>query len=97
MNLFFHGEISSMKPKIDLFEGRLTIIRPFAYLEKKDIQNFYSKFNFPKADYQCPYAGQSKRAVVKQTIAQLKKEFPPIKTNIFRALQKRKIREDYLP
>ena len=97
MNLFFHGEISSMRPKIELFKGKLSIIRPFCYLDKKDIQDFCSKFNFPKDNYQCPYASDSRRAVIKETILRLRKEFPHIRTNIFRALQRRKIKVDYLP
>jgi len=97
MNLFFRGEVSSMMPKIELFKGRLAIIRPFAYLEKNDITNFYSKFNFPRAGYQCPYAGNSKRALIKESITRLKKGFPHIKKNIFRALQRQKVKLDYLP
>jgi len=82
---------------IELFKGRLAIIRPFAYLEKNDITNFYSKFNFPRAGYQCPYAGNSKRALIKESITRLKKGFPHIKKNIFRALQRQKVKLDYLP
>ena len=97
MNLFFHGEVSSMKPKIELFGGGLTIIRPFAYLEKAQIERFHSQLGLVDTGHQCPYALDTKRAVVKKTISQLEKEFPHIKKNIFRSLQKRKIKEDYLP
>ena len=97
MNLFFHGEISSMKPKMELFGGDLTIIRPFAYLEKVQLERFHSKLGLADTQHSCPYALDTKRAFIKETIRQLQKEFPHIKKNIFRSLQRRKIREDYLP
>lgn len=96
MNLFFHGEISSMKPKIELFGGELSIIRPFCYLEKKELEKFYSQFNFPPLNHSCPYADDSKRAKVKSILSFFKKEFPQIKVNIFRALRREKIKKDYL-
>jgi len=97
MNLFFHGEISSMKPRIELFGGEISIIRPFCYLEKKEIEKFYSQFDFPLIKHSCPYAQGSKRALIKDIVSCLKKEFPQIKVNIFRALRREKIKRDYLP
>ncbi|MBU2258325.1 MAG: tRNA 2-thiocytidine(32) synthetase TtcA, partial [Candidatus Omnitrophica bacterium] len=32
MNMFFQGEISAMSPKQVLFDGKITIIRPLAYV-----------------------------------------------------------------
>ncbi|RKY28418.1 MAG: tRNA 2-thiocytidine(32) synthetase TtcA [Candidatus Omnitrophota bacterium] len=96
MNLFFHGEVSSMKPVIELFGGELSIIRPFCYLEKREIEKFYSQFAFPPLIHNCPYAQDSRRLLIKNTISLLKKEFPHIKVNIFRALRKEKIKKDYL-
>ena len=97
MNLFFRGEISSMRPKVDLFGGKLSIIRPFAYLEKKALEDFASKIGLPDTKHSCPYARDSKREVIKEAIRKLDNQFPNIKTNIFRSLQRRNIKEDYLP
>jgi tRNA 2-thiocytidine biosynthesis protein TtcA len=97
MNMCFHGEISTMKPKIDLFDGRLTIIRPLCYVPKKTIANFASKLNLPVTGYECPFGKQSKRKTMKDIIAQLEEINPAvnIKGNIFKALKK--IKTDYLP
>jgi tRNA 2-thiocytidine biosynthesis protein TtcA len=97
MNLFFHGEISCMKPKIELFGGLLSIIRPFSYLEKRTLESLAQHIDLPDTGHACRYAKNSRRELIKETIDKLKKQFPHIKTNIFRSLQRRKIREDYLP
>lgn len=97
LNMFFHGEISTMKPKIEMFEGRLTIIRPLCYAPKKTIANFAAKLSLPVTGYECPFGKESKRAAMKDIIAQLEEMNPEvgIKGNIFKALKK--IKTEYLP
>lgn len=94
LNLFFNGEISTMKPKVELFEGKLTIIRPLCYLEKKKITYFSSKLSLSPMQYACAYGKDSRRAVVKDIIKGLEKDHPDVKKNIFGALGR--IRKDYL-
>jgi tRNA 2-thiocytidine biosynthesis protein TtcA len=95
LNLFFNGEISAMKPKVELFKGKLTIIRPLVYLDKKKItylgrQGLY----LPVSQYQCAYGKDSKRALAKDIIKKLEKDYPFVKKNIFGAMGR--IRKDYL-
>ncbi|MBN2121055.1 MAG: tRNA 2-thiocytidine(32) synthetase TtcA [Candidatus Omnitrophica bacterium] len=98
MNIFFHGQISSMKPRVDFFGGEISLIRPLAYLEKYQIESFCRKLGFPDTKHSsCPYSKDSKRQLIKKKISELKKDFPHVKTNIFRSLQRRNIREEYLP
>ncbi|MDD5255454.1 MAG: ATP-binding protein, partial [Candidatus Omnitrophica bacterium] len=40
LNLFFQGEISSMCPRQELFKGKITLIRPLAYVEEYMIRRF---------------------------------------------------------
>ncbi len=94
LNLFFNGEISTMKPKIELFGGRLTVIRPLAYLEKKKIAEASGLFSFPNTQYDCPYGKKSERKTVREIIGSLAAEHPDVKKNIFGALGR--IRKDYL-
>ncbi len=96
LNMFAKGEISAMKPKLDFFDGEITMIRPFSYLEERHIQRLAEQLGFCDNDWQCPRDKDTKRASLKSIIAQLKKEFPYIKTNVFRALKKERIKEDYL-
>jgi tRNA(Ile)-lysidine synthase TilS/MesJ len=97
MNLFFRGEVSSMRPRVDLFGGEVSIIRPFAYLEKKALEDFAAKVRLPDTRHSCPYASDSKRRVINEAVAKLYRRFPHVKTNIFRSLQRRNIKDDYLP
>jgi tRNA 2-thiocytidine biosynthesis protein TtcA len=94
MNMFFNGEITTMPPKVELFKGALTVIRPLCYIEKEKIEEFSRQFDFPDTQYQCPYGQESQRYVVKEIIEQLNRKHPFVKTNIFRSLKR--IRKDYL-
>ncbi|MCK4810472.1 MAG: tRNA 2-thiocytidine(32) synthetase TtcA [Candidatus Omnitrophica bacterium] len=94
MNLCFAGEISTMKPKLELFEGRLTIIRPLCYIEKKDLLDFVSELNLPVVDSGCSRGKDSKRALIKKVISEIEKDCPYLKKNIFNSLKR--IKQDYL-
>ena len=37
MNLTCAGNLSTMRPRQDLFDGKLSLIRPLAYVDKADI------------------------------------------------------------
>ncbi|MCM8787923.1 MAG: hypothetical protein NC935_07745 [Candidatus Omnitrophica bacterium] len=94
LNFFFNGEISTMKPKIELFGGKLIIIRPLCYIEKKDLISLASKFNFPDTQYECRYGKNSQRQMVREIIKSVYRVCPSVKKNIFRSLYR--IKKDYL-
>ena len=95
MNLVFFGEVSSMKPKISLFNGQLDIIRPLCYVTKKNIYNFAAKSGLPYTDYKCLYGKDTRRELIKNVIRILEKDCPAAKSNILNALKN--IKSDYLP
>jgi tRNA 2-thiocytidine biosynthesis protein TtcA len=94
MNLFFHGEISAMSARQELFKGKIVIIRPLAYVEKYMIKRFAREKNFPRQTCSCPNSITSKRTKITQIIRDLKKICPEVKTNIFKSVKR--IKEDYL-
>jgi tRNA 2-thiocytidine biosynthesis protein TtcA len=94
MNLFFQGEISAMKPKQELFKGRIKIIRPLAYVEESMIKKFAEEENLPHDTCVCPNSVVSHRAKIGKIIRTLEKSCPEVKTNIFKSLQR--IKKDYL-
>jgi len=94
LNLFFHGEISAMAPKQELFKGKITLIRPLAYVEEYLIKRFVKTVRFPVCDCICPNSLTSHRTKVANIIRDLKRSCPEIKTNIFRSVKR--IKEDYL-
>jgi tRNA 2-thiocytidine biosynthesis protein TtcA len=94
MNLFFHGEISAMSPKQELFGGKITVIRPLAYVEEDLIIKFAKDLDFPHHKCACPNSLTSNRTRVGNIIKDLRNVCPDIKTNIFKSVKR--IKEDYL-
>ncbi len=94
MNMFFQGEISAMSPKQVLFDGKITIIRPLAYVEEDMIVKFAKTLDFPHHKCTCPNSVKSQRTKIGEMIKELEKVCPEVKTNIFKSLKR--IKKDYL-
>lgn len=94
LNLFFQGEISAMCPKQKLFKGKITLIRPLAYVEEREIIGFAKGENFPNSEYRCPNADTNKRRRISNFIKDLEKICPEVKTNISKSVKR--IKKDYL-
>ncbi|MEN6617585.1 MAG: ATP-binding protein [Syntrophorhabdus sp.] len=95
LNLFFQGEIGTMLPYQDMFEGELAIIRPLAYVEEKELTRLADLLHLPVMTSACPHGDISKRALIKGIVSELKRHNRNVKKNIFRSLTR--IRQDYLP
>ncbi len=94
MNLLFNGEIGTMKPYQDMFEGEFAIIRPLAYVQEKELKRVAERLELPVIKSQCPNGDLSKRRLVKGIIAEMEHHNQNVKKNIFRSLQR--VREEYL-
>ena len=94
LNLFYHGEISGMCPRQELFGGKIVLIRPLAYVEEKMIVKFAKDAGFPHHKCACPNSITSKRTKMTDILTDLEKVCPDVKKNIFRSLKR--IKKDYL-
>ncbi len=94
LNLFFQGEISSMVPKQELFKGKITLIRPLAYVEERLIERFAREAKLGHDTCVCPRSVTSNRNRVGRIIRSLEKVCPDIKKNIFRSVKR--VKQDYL-
>ena len=94
LNLFFQGEISTMKPKQELFDGKIVLIRPLAYVEERLITRFVREVKLRHDHCVCPHAVTSNRTGMGKIISGLEKTCPDIKKNIFRSLKR--VKKDYL-
>lgn len=94
LNLFYNGEISTMAPKVKMFDGELDIIRPLAYVEEKDIVRYAKEQNFPSHLCACPHGQKSQRKHMKDILREVEKVCPNVKTNIFNSMKR--IKKDYL-
>lgn len=96
INLFFKGEISAINPKQELFEGKITLIRPLCYVEEKLTKIYAKEKNFPQQVSDCPFGQRSKRKAVKDILAEIERKTPGtnIKTNVFNSVSR--VRQDYI-
>ncbi len=94
LNMLYSGNISTMVPKQELFGGKLALIRPMAYLEKKEVVELAERIGLAAVDNLCPLAGHTRRERVRQILAQIYQQEPEAKASIFASL--RNVREGYL-
>ncbi|MFZ5569820.1 MAG: tRNA lysidine(34) synthetase [Thermodesulfobacteriota bacterium] len=95
MNMCYTGEISTMRPVRTLFDGRLAIIRPLAFVDEDVIRRFARREGFPEFINPCPTASVSKRREIKDLLTNLYRSNRKIKGNLFRSMTR--IKTDYLP
>ncbi|MHB1354594.1 MAG: tRNA lysidine(34) synthetase [Anaerolineae bacterium] len=87
MNLFYNASIRRMEPRADLFDGRLTVIRPLALTEERDIVPFVQATGFPIQGEPCPYAKNSRRTLVRRILREVEEECHQVKRHIYRAIE----------
>lgn len=85
LNLVFHGKVETLHPTRQFFGGQLLLIRPLIYLPEKKIARFAQACDLPLLTIPCPYSQQSRRALMKDIIHILEREYPKVKINLFRA------------
>ena len=94
LNICYSGEISTMVPRQPFFKGKLTVIRPLAFLDESIINRFARDHGFVDFKNPCPTAKISKRNEIKKMLHNLYQTNKKIKGNIFRAMSH--IKPDYL-
>ena len=95
MNIFFQGNISSMTPSLNLFDGNLKIIRPLIETDEKDITHYCNLLSLPIQKGKCHYGKAQKRNQIDELIKEIEKTHPKVRNNIYSSLSN--IRSDYLP
>lgn len=86
LSLLFEGHFYVFPPKTYLDRMELTVIRPFIYLEERDIIGFQHKYNLPVQKNPCPADGYTKRQYAKELIKQLNTDHPGAKDRVFHAI-----------
>ena len=94
LNICFAGNISTMRPRQDLFEGRLALIRPMAFLDKSDIVSLARELDFEPVRTNCPLSEKTRRLEVRQLLESIYERIPASKMRIFAALSN--VRQEYL-
>ena len=95
LNQFYRGEIGAMKPMIELFDGKIVIIRPLAYVRERDMVQLAGELNIDSmGQSKCANDDTSHRMLIKKMLKEFEKNNPMVVTNIFRSL--RNIKTEYL-
>jgi tRNA 2-thiocytidine biosynthesis protein TtcA len=87
LNLFLHGRLESMAPRIDLFDGSLTVIRPLALIEEKDIVYYARAAGFWRPTRRCPIGESSRRVMMREVLRTVKRQVPRAQVNLYRAVE----------
>jgi tRNA 2-thiocytidine biosynthesis protein TtcA len=95
MNMMQKGEMSTMPVKLAYDKYPLTIIRPLALVEEKQIIEWIKQEDLGAATCTCPFGANSRRKDVRNRIAVLTDGFPGAKLRMFRSLGNQK--PTYLP
>ncbi len=94
LNLTCAGNISTMSPRQDLFSGRLSLIRPLAYLDREEIIRIGNDLHLQPIGSLCPLSQKTRREEVHQLAEVIYQRIPGAKKQIFAALGN--VRQDYL-
>jgi tRNA 2-thiocytidine biosynthesis protein TtcA len=95
MNLMYHGSISSLPYALEMFEGRVKLIRPLMDIWEKEITEYADLRGYPIAEKSCPYDDQTIRRQTRKLIELMESDYSNSKINIFHALAN--IYPKYLP
>lgn len=86
MNMIFQGSLSTMPPKLSMFEGKVEVIRPLALLGEDKLREFARIMEYPLQKKECPYGDDTKRNAVKNIIDDMEKLNKHARNSLFRAM-----------
>ena len=95
INMFYGREISTMIPNQPIFGGKMSIIRPLAYIREDLVKKYAAERTFPVSGSGCPTGKTSRRNYIKELLNELEKDNRKIRDNIFRSMSH--VKTDYLP
>lgn len=83
MNMMHHGNISTMPPRVDLFQGRMRMIRPLCFVHEHQTRTYANQITRIPAHAPCPGLKGSSRKDTKRFLAQVEALQPHAKENLF--------------
>ncbi|MEG2310837.1 MAG: ATP-binding protein [Clostridia bacterium] len=88
MSVLLNGKIHTFSPVTYLSRSNVITIRPFIYVNEKDIRSVAKELNYPVMGACCPKDGFTKREYVKDIIKDIQKDIPKVKSHIFGAIKR---------
>lgn len=95
MNMIYHGSISSLPYSLEMFEGRVQLIRPLMDLDERMLEEYARLNDLVKVEKSCPHEDRTRRKNITQLIKEVEKLHGKGPYNMFKSMDK--IFEEYLP
>ncbi len=87
LGMFYEGRFHTFSPRVYLSRIDLTVIRPLIFVEESEIVQLAELLQYPKARYDCPLNGFTKRQRMKELIQELSLEIPDIRRKLLSSVQ----------
>jgi len=88
LSLMFTGRLETMAPRVEFFDGAVTLIRPLIYLPEKELVRYGRAAGFPDPPRVCSQDLASRRAQVKALLRHFGRDQAQIRTNLWRAARR---------
>ena len=95
LNMIYHGSISSLPYSLEMFSGRLQLIRPLMDLDERMLVEYAELNDLVKVEKSCPHEDTTRRKNITQLIKEIEKLYGKGPYNLFKSMDR--IFEDYLP
>ncbi len=86
LSMLYEGRFYSFSPLTYLDRTKLTVIRPFIFIDEADIISFAKKQGLPVCKNPCPMDGYTRRQYVKELLRCIYEEVPGADKRLFRAV-----------
>ena len=93
--MIYHGSISSLPYSLEMFAGRLQLIRPLMDLDERLLVEYAELNDLVKVEKSCPHEDTTRRKNITQLIKEIEKLHGKGSYNIFKSMDR--IFKDYLP
>ncbi len=95
MNMFFHGELSTMMPVQQFFGGKLAVIRPLCEVREAEVARVATRLGLPTVPSRCPNADRNRRILMKEILRMASHVDKHAVSNVYTAPWR--INTEYLP
>ena len=87
MNMINHASISSIPPKLSMFDGTLELIRPLTTCRDAELRSYAAAKEFPTEVKRCQYEHDTHRTDVRELIEAMERINRDARKNIYRSTQ----------
>ena len=95
MNMTQHANISSIPPQLEMFDGKLELIRPLIFLMDAEMKRYADLMGFQSLKQSCPYEDHTIRKKARDIVEQMTGINPKARINLFNSMKR--IDFEYLP